>query len=889
MYKINDIFIPVDMPENQKVTINYTDKINGIYVPAKKGWNESFNSKPVLSEWSSWIESYGNDDMCLLCPSSFSTEQRTKSDKTARCFWLGLDFDSVESPALSEMINGLSDFQGFYYTTKSHQKDKKGVTCERYRVFMSYSRPLTHEENIRVHKTLGKLIHHDSSCGDITRVFSPSVKGCLSGALGGSYSVDIDHILDISEEIGINENQSIKTVPIDRNGIDWNRGTVDKKLRKSINQIWKQKYKSECDNGLFNTRDAVWNLIHRSFVITADLPDIYHTIMDIDDLSNWAYRKRDTENLKSKIIEAYQKAVSEKCHTEQFQQLLKSSMVDMSNIPDLSQEYLNQMSKLGHGVNSEQIGTHRLINHYSGKGRFILNIACGLQKSVSACVYASIKKDIPTWLICENHKAVNAMIERLKILGVPDSDIGYIAGFNQSICKQPQRVKNIPKRDIYNQWKSPCKGCQYYCECPTTNRIFPDKLKKAVRKPIVVMTHKMFTSKFQPWSEIVKEFNINPDSQIIIDEQLKRWQQGTFSRHEIESALSMGKCSKTVIMDELEKSCIGQTMVGNQNVSGVGMINQSIGVDNRNQALRNIGGYQLNDEESQRVISIITLLSSESKRYVMKSDDKYQIISDKLNWDFPKNAIILDGSARYTQVNYDGFEMLDYIIPSVKGLTVNIVKGNPTQAHIERKYQEYLSTALQIKNESGSNNIVWAKNKGDETFTADNPGDLIANRGTDTKGSNDFINGDMMIVIMSLFTNVHDYALRASLSENREIPFNDIWQIKNNRIVPKMGGNGWINNSIKQSYIRQVIDELYQGIMRISVRKYDRKEYQVVCMLPDLLSVEELRGRLPDCEINLIGFDNQISNNKQKERQASDNLSVSQIRKIHELYRNSIK
>ena len=150
-------------------------------------------------------------------------------------------------------------------------------------------------------------------------------------------------------------------------------------------------------------------------------------------------------------------------------------------------------------------------------------------------------------------------------------------------------------------------------------------------------------------------------------------------------------------------------------------------------------------------------------------------------------------------------------------------------------------------------------NKNDTTFTAPNPTDLQAKRGTDTRGSNDFISGDCLIVVMALFTDATDYALRAALATGGEIEVESVWKKTPIGIVPAMDKKGFTDQRMKMSFTRQAVDECYQAIMRIGVRRYDGGEYHVVCRLPDALSIAELKGRLPGVTVVSTGFESKPS------------------------------
>ena len=107
------------------------------------------------------------DQHKLLCPAKF--ENLMREDQGCRrtienllgVYGLGLDFDGPRAPGLVELVETLGKFRGLAYTTRSHGKAKGGVTCDRYRVFLQYSRPVTHPENKRIHNLLGMVMRQD--------------------------------------------------------------------------------------------------------------------------------------------------------------------------------------------------------------------------------------------------------------------------------------------------------------------------------------------------------------------------------------------------------------------------------------------------------------------------------------------------------------------------------------------------------------------------------------------------------------------------------------------------------------------------------------------------------------------------------------------------------
>lgn len=87
--------------------------------------------------------------------------------------FLTLDFDSPEMP-LAQAVNAFSDMAHVIGTTKSHQKDKGGVVCDRFRVVLKLDSRIERLGDYR--ETLAFAMRHypaDEACKDGGRFFWP--------------------------------------------------------------------------------------------------------------------------------------------------------------------------------------------------------------------------------------------------------------------------------------------------------------------------------------------------------------------------------------------------------------------------------------------------------------------------------------------------------------------------------------------------------------------------------------------------------------------------------------------------------------------------------------------------------------------------------------------
>lgn len=86
--------------------------------------------------------------------------------------WLGLDID--DGMKLNEALEIFESYLHVIGTTRSHQKEKKGVTCDRFRIFLKLSERCTNRNDLEL--TASKWIKShgaDRSCVDAARMFMP--------------------------------------------------------------------------------------------------------------------------------------------------------------------------------------------------------------------------------------------------------------------------------------------------------------------------------------------------------------------------------------------------------------------------------------------------------------------------------------------------------------------------------------------------------------------------------------------------------------------------------------------------------------------------------------------------------------------------------------------
>lgn len=117
------------------------------------------------------------------------TDGVRRQENFQRADWCVLDVDSPEM-TLDDACRRFCDMQHVIGTTKSHQKDKGGVTCDRYRVLLRFERPILSLADYRY--TMRKIVQRypvDQQPKDGARFFYPCTRIVQSSADG--YGEDV--------------------------------------------------------------------------------------------------------------------------------------------------------------------------------------------------------------------------------------------------------------------------------------------------------------------------------------------------------------------------------------------------------------------------------------------------------------------------------------------------------------------------------------------------------------------------------------------------------------------------------------------------------------------------------------------------------------------------
>lgn len=832
--------------------------------PYKLGWSKTITDLLHVVDIldSGWIEHDPTKVMMVICPAEFEPGKGEDFDRrllanNPKVSMLGLDFDNQDSVPLAVLVNALSGFDGFYYTTKSHQKSKHGITCDRYRVFVAYSRPVTHDENRRIHNLLAGVLGHDASCGDATRLFYPSVKGCLYGKLGGTAALDVDHLLRICDARGITAHRSgahrSKAYARVLHSTLFTPAVSNAGLARKIGKLWKQDYEKKCKTQKFNTRDAVYRLMREAMKHLPNPSVVLATFESMPWYNSWI-RRHPGEDSRPRVLEAFADVVCDAVgYHGDFAPLIEQEEVDRKGLPPLSPEYKANLdgyrAMKGYTASPLQDDTHRLVCEVAGKCRVILAIPCGLGKSEATIIYAQsyATSDKPVWIILDTHRRCVETVTTLRQLGVK---VEYFCGFHDEKKECINPAKN--PLDMYDGKR--CRKCTRHNVCAFGRRI--TQKGTVLRAQVVVMTHAMFI-RLLPWSSTRKEYTLQ-EPVVFADEQLRRWTTLTLSPGDLSTIERILGC--TDLQYESNRTFGKDKYTGTRRCRTSHVRYETLRCVKRMNADPNI-----TDEDIELCMEYLQFFAGEKTRFMIQTStpmpkgersSRLSLVGDRIELDLPHSMIMLDASARYTRVQWPGFKVLtmssglDYA-----NVTVVVHKGTATRASLRRDTgKKYVAACKDEIKKRKLKHVLWARTKNDGLTIQLSRNDKTAWRGTDTRASNAFLDCSTAVIVEALFTTLSTYALEASLATGEEIPKEAIWRKNGAAYSPNIDKNGFTDPKLHAAFVRQVLDEVYQAAMRIGIRKYDNKPYTVFCRLPSWNCVLELRKMLPGIKVEPRGF-----------------------------------
>lgn len=486
----------------------------------------------------------------------------------------------------------------------------------------------------------------------------------------------------------------------------------------------------------------------------------------------------------------------------------------------------------------------------------IISVPCSSSKTFSALIYVSSIADRlkqyheKIWFVSEKIDDCRRNAEVLTALGA--RAIAYHG--------QPQSC-NVQRREFLAG--QPCKSCE--TPCGAVNRYLHGLAVTLNKCEVLCCTHKFFAN------ELAKGNDPNA-TLIVIDESpslLESYELDSNTVSTIKDHLSRATYLDTLFEHELRKIkdvCIDK---GTYRIEPLELddFTDSIKLAHMN-AQR---GYSGSIEKLESVLGFFTFFNYSDNVFGTKiGDGHFKFLAGKIDISLPNSIVwILDGSAKNQLTKWQDMTVIEVpdLQVSFPNLKVNLIPGNSTKSALGRTRTRRALVDSTSKIPAG--NTILFSNKtpdGDALKTVDDVASVLTAKGNtiinmtrgEHIGSNKGRAANSNLICMSLFSDVADYALRASIYYNREFRESDLYgtQISKDGTefqYVRMNNGGFENLMLRNIMTRSIERDLYQAIMRGVIRDNPQADYTVVAIVSDQAIITTLAEDLPEATITCQG------------------------------------
>lgn len=364
------------------------------------------------------------------------------------------------------------------------------------------------------------------------------------------------------------------------------------------------------------------------------------------------------------------------------------------------------------------------------------------------------------------------------------------------------------------------------------------------------------------WTGKDTEKIIDDDAIIIVDEQLKVFEQFSCSRIDVLKFLNDVEATQILKhFEAIQANCSDRGVYKDEHIYSRSLINDLVS--------KSFGDFykrQLSEDVLDKTCEWSAFWNDSAERYVILSDDLQTAtwIKSNILCPLPNKIIMLDGSAIYSNVKWDGFNIYTLQknnLPTYENLTINALLKNPTQATLAKVFDD-LAKSYETWAKKHKKARTWiASNKDAITCVKEwkkKHKDILEGFHGSIIGSNLYKDCDSAIMATSLFTSVEDYALRAAVANKEDINTNRIWKQSGKKLVPHMKLGGFVDNKINLEFKRYYSDIMYQYIMRGNIRIDSNADHSVFCCVGGFENVLELSRLLPGAKIIPIDDNSKI-------------------------------
>jgi hypothetical protein len=487
----------------------------------------------------------------------------------------------------------------------------------------------------------------------------------------------------------------------------------------------------------------------------------------------------------------------------------------------------------------------------------IVSVPCSSSKTYSALIYAAalstemMKWGKKIWFVTEKIDDCKRNAEVLTALNV--KALPYHG--QPSTCTEPRKAFLEG---------CPCKACAN--PCGAANKYIRGLDATFSKCDVLCTTHKFFAS------ELSKGHAINADL-VIVDESPALLEQYELDENTI--ALISSHLSKADYLDAMFEHEVNTKIRDVLVDKGTHRI-MPLDLDDFADAIKvayinaskGIGGSV---DKLEAALGFFSFFKYSTNVYgTATAEGKYRFVAGEVTVSIPTATVwILDGSARNQLTRWDGFRLIEVpeLMTAYPHTRIKLLKGNSTKSALAKTTtRDSLTDAAKeitpSKTVLFSNKVVNGEAKKTveavEQALVANGCEVITMCRGEHVGSNRGREAAANLICMSLFSDVSDYALRASLYHSSEICEADIYgtQVKGNGGTfdyVKMGRGGFEQPQMRDVMVRAMERDLYQTVMRGCIRDDATEDYTVVAIVSEPTIIQTLADDLPGAAITCVG------------------------------------
>lgn len=805
---------------------------------------------------------------------------------------LALDFDSPNCP---QMTSVMAYFQGcdyVAYTTRSHQINKKGVTCDRYRIVLALDKPIEPESMASIVHYFTDRWNGDASTFDGARFFfcgieTSDVYRNFGKPLSSDWLLSLGCQGKPQNAPGLRGNGSKakrQTNPrVARQGAFDSNGNPIAYVQPSnyyVGKVKKAWDTLEKKNPNARHRD-VYRLIVKLIQTHGNQTEQYRAcLLEVQELKDFYVKNpHQWQGLDATIQDAWDYVKS--LHTLDTPNpvfYLDPEEFGEREIVDVSAELARGIKGEGDFQAEAAIIDTALANHK----RAIIDFGCGVGKTLVTTAYLS-RDDYngKTVIVKDTLRSARTQRDLLERMGIASDKITVIVGWEKNEClgnierhseglltkAEKDGLKGAKHQATGNNWQAfynpqtaPCLNCCCCDSCDFNHSRTPPRIEAEIEKAdYVIMSHSRFVTFFDWYKESPRDA-----MRVVIDEEPSVFETLVLSGDEIGTVL---KTFNRVLKGRLQKHL--HAILATQHK---GTIKDTLSLSKADlKALRAVC-KDLGAADKETCYKMINHYNGDCNRFAFVEDaeegKKITFGRNRLNLDFENPCYILTASSPFSIVEWDGFSVIrNANIPDLNNVNVYAYLSNHTKTSMDACCMDYLKKVVGQLTLNGRQKVLLVINKEHRKIkeTQKAIGWLtimlayhgiefsVAYRGN-VKGRNDWTDCDAVILVYGLFTSVGNVAIKASLTEGAEIEESRIWfEEKTNAKgqdfqKPKMHA-GFCDIGLRNVDKRLICDELYQTAMRGRARMYRGESMDVFCVVPCPEYVTPLRQVMKDCTI----------------------------------------